>query len=178
MERVKKAGGNLTNGRWGERLNGKKEKSTAAAELATETKMTQPGVSRIISLEDLLIHEDKAAPRFVINGEVYDGTPFLKDHPGGATSIIAATGRDSSDEFMAIREFFLFHFFHSHSLSSTFSLFLLSQLMALSFFSGLRNGQSHDAKLPYRAPLSIRPLHPQQPHHLANCAHNSPPYLS
>ena len=34
--------------------------------------------------------------------QVYDGTPFLKDHPGGADSIMLAAGQDASDEFDAI----------------------------------------------------------------------------
>jgi len=33
---------------------------------------------------------------------VYDGTAFLKDHPGGAESILLASGMDSSDDFNAI----------------------------------------------------------------------------
>ena len=34
--------------------------------------------------------------------QVYDGTGFLKDHPGGAESILLAAGMDSSDDFNAI----------------------------------------------------------------------------
>jgi nitrate reductase (NAD(P)H) len=103
MERVKKAGGNLTNGRWGEKLAGDKDVSTTATEPVAEVKMTKPGVDLTISLEELRAHESETAPWFVINGEVYDGTPFLNDHPGGATSIIATAGQDCTDEFMAIR---------------------------------------------------------------------------
>ena len=33
---------------------------------------------------------------------MYDGTPFLKGHPGGADSIMLAAGQDASDEFDAI----------------------------------------------------------------------------
>ena len=36
------------------------------------------------------------------SAQVYDGTPFLKDHPGGADSIMLAAGQDASDEFDAI----------------------------------------------------------------------------
>lgn len=34
--------------------------------------------------------------------QVYDGTGFLKDHPGGAESILLAAGMDSTDDFNAI----------------------------------------------------------------------------
>ena len=34
--------------------------------------------------------------------QVYDGTPFLKDHPGGADSILLVAGTDATEEFNAI----------------------------------------------------------------------------
>ena len=33
---------------------------------------------------------------------MYDGTPFLKNHPGGSDSILIVAGQDASDEFDAI----------------------------------------------------------------------------
>lgn len=102
MERAKKAGGDLTNGFWGEKIDG--DESTAPdAEAVMDVKMTKDGVDRIITLEELRQHEGEEQPWFVLNGEVYDGTGFLKDHPGGAQSIISAACQDASDEFMAIR---------------------------------------------------------------------------
>lgn len=37
-----------------------------------------------------------------MNGEVYDGTTYLKDHPGGADSILLMAGEDATDDFVAI----------------------------------------------------------------------------
>jgi nitrate reductase (NAD(P)H) len=102
MERVKKSGGNLTNGQWGEKLGGE-EPEHAAVEEEKEIKMTKDGVDTIISLDELREHEGAESPWFVLNGHVYDGTAFLEGHPGGAQSIISAAGQDASDEFMAIR---------------------------------------------------------------------------
>lgn len=34
--------------------------------------------------------------------QVYDGTAFLKDHPGGADSILLVAGTDATEEFNAI----------------------------------------------------------------------------
>ena len=34
--------------------------------------------------------------------QVYDATPYLKDHPGGADSILISAGQDASDEYDAI----------------------------------------------------------------------------
>ncbi|KAJ4364435.1 hypothetical protein N0V83_009029 [Neocucurbitaria cava] len=101
MERVKKAGGNLTNGHWGETIGGE-EPDPAAIETPKEIKMTKDGVDRIIEIDELRKHDKPENPWFVVNGEVYDGTAFLEGHPGGAQSIISAAGLDASDEFMAI----------------------------------------------------------------------------
>ncbi|KAF2731494.1 nitrate reductase [Polyplosphaeria fusca] len=101
MERVKKSGGNLTNGHWGEKIDGKE---TEAVELEdpVEIKMTKDSVNREVSIDELRKHDTAERPWFVVKGEVYDGTSFLEGHPGGAQSIISAAGMDATDEFMAI----------------------------------------------------------------------------
>ena len=101
MERVKKAGGNLTNGYWGEQIG---TETTLEPELKTVelVKMTNDQVSKTINIGQLREHETAESPWFVVDGEVYDGTGFLKDHPGGGQSIVSAAGLDSSDEFSAI----------------------------------------------------------------------------
>lgn len=103
MERVKKAGGDLTNGYWGEKVNGDGAEISVEPQ-AAEIKMTKDGVDRRVALDELKQHESGSNPWFVVNGEVYDGTPFLKEHPGGAQSIMSAAGVDSTEEFMAIRK--------------------------------------------------------------------------
>ncbi|KAI9715603.1 MAG: hypothetical protein M1812_005907 [Candelaria pacifica] len=101
MERVKKAGGNLTNGFWGEKIDGEVE-TGPDAEAAGEVKMTKDGLDKVITIDDLRKHDNGDNPWFVVDGEVYDGTAFMKEHPGGAQSIVSAAGLDTSDEFMAI----------------------------------------------------------------------------
>jgi nitrate reductase (NAD(P)H) len=102
MERVKKAGGNLLNGFWGE-STGKEEPEPEVK--PAEIKMTKNGVNKVIDIDELRKHDKADSAWFVVNSEVYDGTGFLKDHPGGAQSIISAAGMDATDEFMAIRKF-------------------------------------------------------------------------
>ncbi|KAF2639636.1 hypothetical protein P280DRAFT_402299 [Massarina eburnea CBS 473.64] len=101
MERVKKAGGNLTNGYWGEKIGGE-EDDPVDVEAPKEIKMTRDNVTRVISIDELREHDDGKTPWFVVNGQVYDGEAFLEGHPGGAQSIISSAGQDSTDEFMAI----------------------------------------------------------------------------
>ncbi|RMZ77818.1 hypothetical protein DV737_g4145, partial [Chaetothyriales sp. CBS 132003] len=101
MERVKSSGGNLLNGFWGEKLEGE-ESSVPTEEQPKEISMVNQDVKKSITIDELKKHEGEKHPWFVVNGEVYDGTGFLKGHPGGAQSIISASGTDCSEEFLAI----------------------------------------------------------------------------
>lgn len=101
MERVKIAGGDLTNGFWGEQIDGQIAQETKL-EAVGEVRMTKDGVDKIISVEDVRRHDNAETPWFVVNGEVYDGQAFLKEHPGGGHSIVSAAGMDATEEFMAI----------------------------------------------------------------------------
>ncbi|KAL8964490.1 MAG: hypothetical protein Q9183_004413, partial [Haloplaca sp. 2 TL-2023] len=101
MERVKKAGGNLANGYWGEKLGDEQGEETVP-EVAKEVSLKKEGLDRTITIDELRKHDSEEDPWFVVNGEVYSGTSFMKEHPGGAQSIISAAGMDSSDEFLAI----------------------------------------------------------------------------
>ena len=103
MEKVKKAGGNLANGHWGEKIGGEEMEEMVKVEVK-EVPMTKAGVNRMITIDELRKHDDEEEPWFVVNGEVYNGLTFMKEHPGGAQSILSAAGLDTSDEFMAIRK--------------------------------------------------------------------------
>lgn len=37
---------------------------------------------RLISMEEVEKHDSKESAWFVVDGRVYDATPFLKEHPG------------------------------------------------------------------------------------------------
>ena len=100
MSRIKESGGNLTNGHWGERIGVEEER--VEPEKTEEIVMIKENLRKDITLDELRKHSNDADPWFVINGEVYNGTGFLKEHPGGAQSIISSAGLDASDEFMAI----------------------------------------------------------------------------
>ena len=103
MERVKKAGGDLSNGFWGEKI-GDGDGVAAPKTQAKEVSMTKEGLKNAITIDELRKHDKAESPWFIVNGEVYVGTKFLEGHPGGAQSIISAAGLDSTDEFMAIRK--------------------------------------------------------------------------
>lgn len=54
------------------------------------------------SLSEVAQHSTAESAWIVVNCRVYDCTPFLKDHPGGADSILINAGSDCSEEFDAI----------------------------------------------------------------------------
>ncbi|GAA5870778.1 hypothetical protein JCM3774_001675 [Rhodotorula dairenensis] len=64
--------------------------------------MTKPGVDRQITMDEVRAHNQPLEPWFVVHGQVYDGTGFLKAHPGGAESITLVAGEDATEDFMAI----------------------------------------------------------------------------
>ena len=53
-------------------------------------------------MEEVEKHDTAESAWFVYEGRVYDATPFLKEHPGGADSILLVAGTDATDEFNAI----------------------------------------------------------------------------
>lgn len=100
MERVKKAGGNLLNGNWGEKIGYDEE--VVSEKPSKEICMIKEGVDRLITIDELRKHDGEKEPWFVVNGQVYDGTAFLEGHPGGAASIFGAAGQDATEEFITI----------------------------------------------------------------------------
>jgi nitrate reductase (NAD(P)H) len=103
MERVKKAGGDLTNGHWGEVMNNE-EAAANNQKPVEEINMKKEGLDRKVDLVELKAHVSLEEPWFIVNGEIYDGAKFLEGHPGGAQSIVSAAGMDVSEEFLAIRK--------------------------------------------------------------------------
>jgi len=79
-------------------------KSSSKAEIPkpAETVMTKPGVDRKITPAELESEEAKEQAWFVVRGEVYNGSGFFTDHPGGAESIMLVAGEDATEDFMAI----------------------------------------------------------------------------
>nr|AGO04408.1 nitrate reductase [Pisolithus tinctorius] len=99
MERLKTSGQDITKPVFGK--TGVEEKLDDVKPKVEEVPLTKPGVTRKITIEELKNH-DRAQPWFVVNGEVYDGTPFLNEHPGGSDSITLVAGEDASEDFFAI----------------------------------------------------------------------------
>lgn len=109
-----------------------------------EVVMTKKGVDRKITMEEVEAHSSEAEPWFVVDGEVYDGTGFLKKHPGGAESITIVAGQDATEDFHAIHSPVSLH--HPFSSISCRLHRIDSNRKALDDNSG---GESYPGRIPY-----------------------------
>ncbi|ORY92010.1 Oxidoreductase, molybdopterin-binding domain-containing protein, partial [Syncephalastrum racemosum] len=62
----------------------------------------KPSSLPVYSLAEVEKHTSDTDCWIIVNDKVYDCTPFLKDHPGGASSILITGGTDTTEEFDAI----------------------------------------------------------------------------
>ncbi|XP_068638175.1 nitrate reductase [NADH] 2-like [Aristolochia californica] len=78
--------------------------------LTTETQTLKKSVSspfintsaKQLSMSEVKKHNSPESVWIVVHGHVYDCTNFVKDHPGGADSILINAGTDCTEEFEAI----------------------------------------------------------------------------
>ncbi|TYH95813.1 hypothetical protein ES332_A12G133200v1 [Gossypium tomentosum] len=54
---------------------------------------------KVFVYEDLVKHKDRNDCWLLISGKVYNVTQFLEDHPGGDEVLLAASGKDATDDF-------------------------------------------------------------------------------
>ncbi|GAX75762.1 hypothetical protein CEUSTIGMA_g3205.t1 [Chlamydomonas eustigma] len=76
--------------------------STAGAPVPVVAAVKADGDEKTFTLEDVALHNTEESAWFVHEGAVYDATPFLEQHPGGADSILIVTGMDATEDFNAI----------------------------------------------------------------------------
>ena len=58
-----------------------------------------PASPRMITLAEVEQHATYDDLWLVIDGKVYDVTPFMDDHPGGGEIMLNAAGKDGTDDF-------------------------------------------------------------------------------
>ncbi|XP_068657682.1 cytochrome b5-like [Aristolochia californica] len=58
-----------------------------------------PTITKLYTLQEASDHNKKEDCWVVIDGKVYDVTSYLDEHPGGDDVLLAATGKDATDDF-------------------------------------------------------------------------------
>ncbi|KAL5553597.1 hypothetical protein UlMin_040998 [Ulmus minor] len=58
-----------------------------------------PSITKLISMQEASQHNTNDDCWLVIDGKVYDVSTYLDDHPGGDDLLLAATGRDATEDF-------------------------------------------------------------------------------
>ncbi|GAA5914647.1 uncharacterized protein JCM6883_001028 [Sporobolomyces salmoneus] len=59
----------------------------------------EPSMSKAISASEVANHKSADSAWVIIEGNVYDVTEFLEDHPGGKKVLLNACGQDSTEKF-------------------------------------------------------------------------------
>lgn len=74
--------------------------ATVIATTTTTTTTNQAtSTVKVFSMADIAIHSSEADCWTSIDGNVYDLTQFIKEHPGGRRAILGLCGKDGSADF-------------------------------------------------------------------------------
>lgn len=61
-------------------------------------------MSKTVTAQDVAKHNSEGDIWVIIDGDVYDVTKFLPDHPGGMKAVLIYAGRDATEEFDMLHE--------------------------------------------------------------------------
>ncbi|KAL6899679.1 hypothetical protein ACP4OV_006337 [Aristida adscensionis] len=106
--------------------------STSSAPPASSTDATD-GSNQRLTMSEVRAHASRESAWIVVHGRVYDCTEYLKDHPGGADSILINAGTDCTDEFDAI---------HSDKARALLDAYRVGELVAATDTSYARGASS------------------------------------
>ncbi|KAF5731986.1 cytochrome b5 isoform A-like isoform X1 [Tripterygium wilfordii] len=56
-------------------------------------------MAKVLSFAEFTKHNSRTDCWLLIDGKIYDMTPFLEEHPGGDEVLLAATEKDATDDF-------------------------------------------------------------------------------
>lgn len=102
--------------------------------------------SKVYSMSEVKKHISAESAWIIVHGHIYDCTRFLKDHPGGADSILINAGTDCTEEFEAI---------HSNKAKKMLEDYRIGELITNGYTSDSPNNSLHGASnmVPMLAPI-------------------------
>ena len=92
--------------------------------------------SKVYSMSEVSKHNSAESAWIIVHGHIYDCTRFLKDHPGGADSILINAGTDCTEEFEAI---------HSNKAKKMLEDYRIGELITNGYSSDSPNTSLHGA---------------------------------
>ncbi|XP_017247630.1 nitrate reductase [NADH] [Daucus carota subsp. sativus] len=92
--------------------------------------------SKVYSMSEVRKHNSAESAWIIVHGHIYDCTRFLKDHPGGADSILINAGTDCTEEFEAI---------HSNKAKKMLEDYRIGELITSGYISDSPNNSLHGA---------------------------------
>eukprot|EP00930_Biecheleria_cincta_P079161 TRINITY_DN668_c0_g1_i2.p1 TRINITY_DN668_c0_g1~~TRINITY_DN668_c0_g1_i2.p1 ORF type:complete len:894 (+),score=177.37 TRINITY_DN668_c0_g1_i2:70-2751(+) len=95
-------GFNMGGGESGASLSSKPAARILSAEAGKLVKSTEEWLKDGIPYEEVAKHNSMGSAWIVVKGRVYDCTPYLEAHPGGASSIMLVAGMEATDDFAAV----------------------------------------------------------------------------
>nr|AHM76763.1 nitrate reductase [Morus alba]AHM76764.1 nitrate reductase [Morus alba] len=115
--------------------------------------------SKTYSMSEVKKHNSPNSAWIIVHGHIYDCTRFIKDHPGGADSILINAGTDCTEEFEAI---------HSDKAKNLLEDYRIGELLTTGYASdgsspnnsvhGSSNALSHLAPIKEITPHFSRPV--------------------
>uniref|UniRef100_A0A7S2X7H9 Cytochrome b5 heme-binding domain-containing protein n=1 Tax=Lotharella oceanica TaxID=641309 RepID=A0A7S2X7H9_9EUKA len=75
---------------------------TAGEEITEENSGVQVNRSKEITMEEVEKHNEEGSCWIVVEKKVYDATPYLEKHPGGAYAVMQFAGQDATEDYKEI----------------------------------------------------------------------------
>ncbi|KAJ1400597.1 Riboflavin synthase-like beta-barrel [Sesbania bispinosa] len=110
--------------------------------------------SKMYTMSEVKKHNSSDSCWIIVHGHVYDCTRFLKEHPGGADSILINAGTDCTEEFEAI---------HSDKAKKMIEDYRIGELMTTNYSSDSSNSSPNNSVHGNLAPIKeVIALNPRE----------------